>query len=992
MSKRGGASEVNGFVSINTDDKKSTVNRKNPEKTKKVVKDGTPSKSHRDSSRDKGKDAKTLVKEHQPIAGPSKSRQRVSLVEKAKNEIPSPLSKPTVTKSKTNTVPRTSKKSENITNTKGKTEDNKPRIKTSSSRNIDSHHQISSEPSKLRTSTINKSKPTDELNMHSRTSKATYQLPLTKQSTFTLPETQAIKTTKGIKHTSSMKSAKHLIDSVQKRRKESHNVATEKPSRVKEQYIKNEVSEDLSETQHKRINKSFSDHMNKSENHEESVNEESYDYEDDFEDYESDFEEYTSEETTDSLSEENTDVEPEPQNSELKTDVKKSNVKEKDTKQTKVEEERKLDSGSYDLSSNADLRRKKQIQEIKDAILKENEAVKTRGNLCSSPVDEGFEDENKCGETEVIEKNGLINFEDARQFQLKQKVKEKMKRRGERLLEMIKLDTMSFDLFDLPSFPYEVYIKCYGKSNTQQMHSQTGEDDISEETQTEEITTCNKWTQHPVSFSSPDKMNQHEFIQTFSQERLGVGGEMTLLDNQEWLTSPKINSIKLNEFISSAGEVMLILLEESERDLEKSKGLAHNKQDFGFSDGFVEFKVGDVSFLKNRPINVMCFSQSNYAQLLSVHQSSNEQPKNIEQESKNRCMLCVWSVLEPSSPQKILVSSNEVTSVTFHSYLVIAGLVDGSLCLWDLREKSDYHIQTLASDKNWLLRSPTYITAGILTENGHHSTVVAVQILPDASGKVDRLPTQVISLDRDGLLIVWTVIEGTCTLSPDLGLAHWGKVRLVPSSYLSVLESYTREERSKTVCTCFAIDLIKPSNLYIGTNRGQVLHCMQATTKTRPPYYETNSGELSNVTCLEFSRCGHPTLLVGDNEGRIRVYRTSSKQPLLNLFANASSLNSGVKSIQMSANHPGLFFVLDSKSCIHVWDLCIGDIYPQLTVPFDNQISAIQLSQHVGANQMALATTTGQIQIHHLKTQFCQQTPDMTIRENMKYEKYVSIL
>lgn len=40
-----------------------------------------------------------------------------------------------------------------------------------------------------------------------------------------------------------------------------------------------------------------------------------------------------------------------------------------------VEEERKLDSGSYDLANHVDLRRKKQIQDIRAAMEKENASL-----------------------------------------------------------------------------------------------------------------------------------------------------------------------------------------------------------------------------------------------------------------------------------------------------------------------------------------------------------------------------------------------------------------------------------------------------------------------------------------------------------------------------------------------------------------------------------------------------------------------------------------
>lgn len=37
-------------------------------------------------------------------------------------------------------------------------------------------------------------------------------------------------------------------------------------------------------------------------------------------------------------------------------------------------------------------------------------------------------------------------------------------------MEMIKLDVMSFNILDIPSVPYEVYMQCYGRSNTIQVN------------------------------------------------------------------------------------------------------------------------------------------------------------------------------------------------------------------------------------------------------------------------------------------------------------------------------------------------------------------------------------------------------------------------------------------------------------------------------------------------------------------------------------------
>lgn len=81
----------------------------------------------------------------------------------------------------------------------------------------------------------------------------------------------------------------------------------------------------------------------------------------------------------------------------------------------------------------------------------------------------------------------------------------KAKKRGEDLLSMITLDCITYSLLEIPATPYEVYMKTYGRSNTFQVHVQTNEDDLDEETQTDAIVASNKWTQKPVQFVSVNK-------------------------------------------------------------------------------------------------------------------------------------------------------------------------------------------------------------------------------------------------------------------------------------------------------------------------------------------------------------------------------------------------------------------------------------------------------------------------------------------------------
>ena len=78
-----------------------------------------------------------------------------------------------------------------------------------------------------------------------------------------------------------------------------------------------------------------------------------------------------------------------------------------------------------------------------------------------------------------------------------------------------------------------------------------------------------------------------------------------------------------------------------------------------------------------------------------------------------RSMIAIWSILEPSLPQKILVAVHAITAACFNTStanLVFAGQEDGSLCMWDLREKSHCHQKVETERGEWVLRSPTYST------------------------------------------------------------------------------------------------------------------------------------------------------------------------------------------------------------------------------------------------------------------------------------------
>ncbi|XP_026687254.1 WD repeat-containing protein 60-like, partial [Diaphorina citri] len=131
----------------------------------------------------------------------------------------------------------------------------------------------------------------------------------------------------------------------------------------------------------------------------------------------------------------------------------------------------------------------------------------------------------------------------------------KRKKRSDYLLDMIKLDRLSYVIYECPPIPYEVYIKCYGRSNTQQVLVQTNDDNLDEEIQTEPIDNHTKWTQCPISFSISDT----DTIGRLKYETSGVGtadmeGETSGSFEYRFLE----NSAGLGQFIEKFGQTSLV--------------------------------------------------------------------------------------------------------------------------------------------------------------------------------------------------------------------------------------------------------------------------------------------------------------------------------------------------------------------------------------------------------------------------------------------------
>ncbi|XP_018316438.1 WD repeat-containing protein 60 isoform X3 [Mycetomoellerius zeteki] len=738
-------------------------------------------------------------------------------------------------------------------------------------------------------------------------------------------------------------------------------------------------------------------------------NEADYDYEDDFEDYESDFQECT-DSGTPSISEKSdssgssSHLEP----IELRLREKKN------MEHTKVEEEHMLDSGHYDLAE-----AKKRAARVESMLLTQSntpplpELREPVGKTFSSDdrpaenkslpssTDEGFEDSRSGDFTRSppLSQVPFIDFRKSKENR-REENSQKIRSRGEELLEMIKLDFMEWSLLECNPIPYDEFIRNYGKLNMQQVFTQTGDDNIDIEIQTDEMPCKNKWTQFPITCRK--ELRDKRDINLFEMEQIGVGNDLDEMDDIIFLSRPSYDVLRLNDFLNRAGAVVLSLLEEREHG---GTVFQNDVSDLAFSDGFVKLSVDTVTFLATRSVKLIHYSNVLNKVLLTIHAPVEEELETISKQDyiTDCCIGCVWNISEPSMPKKLFYSQCSITACCFHltnCNTVFAGLEDGSLSLWDLKEDEMWHqkITDKANELDWVIRTPTYTTTAEL--EAHTSQVVAIRVLSKIETTCAKersnkfVPIQICSLDEDGCLIIWSIVHNMGINIDDLGLSHWGNIRLIKNQKTFLTK---KDSEIMNMFVDMHVDSANTNNIYITTNSTDVLHATCIGNRTNPLTYKpVEISKCGTSTCIDVCPFGQSFFWVGCNDGTIRLHYLNIERPIVQLKNGQHS--DEIKALQWSKTKPLTVYTLDNNSRIHVWDLSKSDICPIHILPMGKwgKISSMQLSpciidQDMTNQYLAIGMESGNIEVHKLKKDFYYSKKEEFLQELDIFSRYVSI-
>lgn len=218
----------------------------------------------------------------------------------------------------------------------------------------------------------------------------------------------------------------------------------------------------------------------------------------------------------------------------------------------------------------------------------------------------------------------------------------------------------------------------------------------------------------------------------------------------------------------------------------------------------------------------------------------------------------------------------------------------------------------------------------------------------------------------DGDIIIWGVIfkqtESTIAVE-NHGLAHWGSVILTINLKISLKSMCRKIDDFR--CTDLGVSHLDPNKLYISTDCGVIIHCLanggRATVKRflcgrciltsffMLSYKFLFLDKKAQANCLQLSPFSPEYFMCGFSNGDINFYCRNFEKALITL-SNSTDTESRIELVQWSYNHPLIFYVKDENNTIHIWDLRASDMFPSISVPFEDTIVSMKLSPVTSSN------------------------------------------
>jgi hypothetical protein len=155
----------------------------------------------------------------------------------------------------------------------------------------------------------------------------------------------------------------------------------------------------------------------------------------------------------------------------------------------------------------------------------------------------------------------------------------------------------------------------------------------------------------------------------------------------------------LDEFLERASRVCESLLEENLARTAASRKTKVVKPDGIFEGDAKWIEFGDVPILEKWPATQILTSAAKGTTIYTVHPAQDSQPPGLPAEFAAKSLIFMWETYDLTKPTNALYCDGAITSASLGDvgHIVVAGLEDGAVAIWDLRESKHAHVNSLSA-------------------------------------------------------------------------------------------------------------------------------------------------------------------------------------------------------------------------------------------------------------------------------------------------------
>ena len=508
-----------------------------------------------------------------------------------------------------------------------------------------------------------------------------------------------------------------------------------------------------------------------------------------------------------------------------------------------------------------------------------------------------------------------------------------------------------------PLTPYELHTRHQSRRLRVKL-VQTGDDDRSISTQTEEIETTTAAAQWPEDGAAP------------GMPAASMGSEMVASDSAKTASLLTANVGRLRRFLLSAGQVVETLCTENLMAASGASGGFQGANSLPFSkrhshlelpSAFGERPPVDVTFDATGASLLAAFgkprgggaAEASARVAAGDDNTDPQQPaggdgamptrkRHLHQLKKLSTggMLAQWRLYRPEAPWAVMRCVGVPSCCMLPEakpHLAFAGTQEGSIQLWNLREPGSSHPSIELGSDRVALRSPTY-SSDCLASDAHLSPITQLSALPVAGDDGDL---SIASLELEGTLIIWIVLESVELDALDLGQAVGGKERLLRSGTVRLTADPSfgaaggggggggrrQSLASATVLPTRCLSMVwlpsDASRLLVGTDLPTLLHRSRyPATRPSPEAFDAPGvpagGAAAAVCGASFCPFSAEHFVVGRADGGVSLHHIDDPAPLLSWTGFAKG---EIVQVVWSPSRPSVVWACDEDDVCHLIDI-----------------------------------------------------------------------